>query len=79
MAAGTALIAQKATSARNHLSQHVVNGHYPNDQNLSDADVLLRETIQRYNGGAFWTWDAQHSCWHASPPNNYVAGVLACH
>lgn len=79
VAAGTALIAQKDTSARHHLNQHVVHGHYPNDQNLSDADVLLRETIQRYNGGAFWTWDAQHSRWHAAPPNNYVARVLACH
>lgn len=79
VAAGAALIAQKRTAAQAHLNAHRVNGHYPNDQNLGDADVLLRETIQRYNGGTYWHWDAPHGRWHAAPPSTYVASVLACH
>jgi len=78
VAAGAALIAQKETAARRHLNQHIVQSHYLNNQNFGDADVLLRETIQRYNGGAFWVWDVQHGHWRAAPPNNYVVGVLAC-
>ncbi len=117
--AGLALINQKQAEATRYLNQHQVNGHYPNNQNLSDADVLLRETIQRYNGGAYWRWVAGAAPgaapgvppglappgavpapargippvgaapgaapgvppgrWNASPPNNYVAQVLACH
>jgi hypothetical protein len=43
------------------------------------ADQLLRETIQRYNGGAYWHWDHVNNVWVANPPNGYVAAVLACH
>lgn len=43
------------------------------------ADQLERETIQRYNGGAYWQWDRVNNVWVAHPPNNYVALVLACH
>ena len=77
--AGVALLAVKSAAAKTHLNQHQVQGHYPNDQNLDDADVLLRETIQRYNGGAYWTWKAERARWEATPPNGYVASVLACH
>ncbi len=79
VAAGLALLAQKQTAATHHLNHHRVGVHYPNDAGLIDADVVLRETIQRYNGGAYWQWDQTHSQWHASPPNHYVAHVLACH
>ena len=43
------------------------------------ADQLLRESLQRYNGGAYWHWDHVNNVWVAQPPNNYVALVLACH
>jgi hypothetical protein len=78
VAAGAALLAQKERAARTYLNQHQVNNHSPNDQNLSDADVLLRETLQRYNGGTFWSWNSVANRWEANPPNQYVARVLAC-
>ena len=43
------------------------------------ADQLLRESLQRYNGGAYWHWDHVNNVWVAQPPNGYVAAVLACH
>jgi hypothetical protein len=76
--AGRALMSQKQTIAQHHLNSHQVQGHYPNDQNLDDAAVLLRETIQRYNGGAYWKWNGSLSRWEAHPPNEYVTRVLAC-
>lgn len=75
---GAALLADKEAAARRHLNQHRVGGHYPNDQGLGDADVLLRETLQRYNGGSYWRWNATANRWAMSPPNQYVARVLAC-
>jgi hypothetical protein len=77
-AAGLALLAQKRVAARTYLNAHVVDGHYPNDQGFNDAEVLRRETIQRYNGGRYWQWDAAQSRWEAQPPNNYVQQVLSC-
>ena len=38
----------RRAAARRHLNQHQVNGQFPNDQGLGDAEVLLRETLQRY-------------------------------
>ncbi len=78
VAAGATLFAEKDAAARRYLNQHIVQGRYPNDQNLADADVLLRETIQRYNGGSYWRWNGTANRWDASPPNQYVARVLAC-
>jgi hypothetical protein len=43
------------------------------------ADQLLRESIQRYNGGAYWHWDHVNNVWVAQPPNGYVNAVLNCH
>ena len=76
--AGVALMAEKSSPARSHLNKHQVQGHYPNNQNLDDAGVLLRETIQRFNGGAYWTWNPAQNRWEPAPPNGYVAAVLAC-
>ena len=78
VAAGAALLTQKAAAARAHLAPHVVAEHYPNTLNLSDADVLLRETIQRYNGGAYWTWNGTARTWEPHPATTYVATVLSC-
>jgi len=76
---GLALLRQKATEARTYLNQYVVNGHYQNDQSMSDADVLEYETIQRYNTRAgYWSWNGTARRWQANPPNTYVADVLAC-
>jgi hypothetical protein len=74
--AGLALVTEKENAAQHYLNQHRVQGHYPNDQGLSDAEVLLRETIQRYNGGRYWTWDQTHNLWKMAPQNQYVASVL---
>jgi hypothetical protein len=77
--AGMALFNQKQNEARVHLDHHRVEGHYPNDQGLDDADVLQREAIQRYNtGSSYWRWNAPHNQWVSHPPNHYVATVLAC-
>lgn len=78
VAAGLALLGNKEAAARRHLNQHTLNGHYPNNQGLDDAGVLLRETLQRYNGGAYWRWNATTHQWESAPPNQYVAHVLAC-
>jgi hypothetical protein len=76
--AGLALLGNKEAAARRYLNQHQLNGHYPNNQGLDDAGVLLRETLQRYNGGAYWRWNAGANRWESAPPNQYVAHVLAC-
>ena len=79
VAAGLALLAQKEAAARTHLNAHRVQGQYPNDQGLADAQVLQRETMQRYNGRPpYWAWNAATNRWEARPQTNYVALVLAC-
>jgi Glucodextranase, domain B len=35
------------------------------------------ETIQRYNGGAYWHWNDSQMVWVRQPPNNYVQSVLS--
>jgi hypothetical protein len=40
------------------------------------ADMILNESIQRYNGGRYYQWDGQK--WVAQPadgPNGYVAKI----
>jgi hypothetical protein len=46
------------------------------DQATNQPYVVL-ETIQRYNGGHYWVWNDTSKTWVKSPPNNYVAKVLA--
>src|SRR5437762_1329939 len=38
-------------------------------------DMLLNETIQRYNGGSYYRWNDASKRWDAAPPNGYVASV----
>jgi hypothetical protein len=77
--AGVALLQQKRSAARRYLNHHQdANGNYPNDLNLNNTEVLQRETMQRYNGGTYWTWNARRNRWEANPPNNYVNNVLSC-
>lgn len=75
---GLALIRTKETEARTYLNGHRINGRYPNDLDLNDENVLLRETVQRYNGGTYWSWNTALNQWQAAPPNGYVDLVLAC-
>lgn len=74
--AGLALLRVKEAAARRYLDRHRVNGNYPNNQGLNNNDVFLREAIQRYNGGTYWTWDAAANLWRMNPPNTYVSRVL---
>jgi len=75
--AGVALLGQKRNGATAYLNTHVVAGNYPNSPNLSNAAVLQRETLQRYNGGRYWRWNTATNRWDPNPPNNYVANLLA--
>ncbi len=75
--AGVALLGQKRNGATAYLSTHVVAGNYPNSLGLSNAAVLQRETLQRYNGGRYWGWNTTTNRWEPNPPNNYVANLLA--
>jgi hypothetical protein len=81
VARGANLLQQKRNEATAYLNHHAPGGHYPNNLGLGDADVVQRETLQRYNGGRYWQWDNTASRWVANPPqgNNYVQQVLACH
>jgi len=76
--AGIALLGIKRNDAINYLNVNKLNGRYPNSLGLNDNEVLLRETIQRYNGGAYWRWNNTTRQWVPNPPNNYVADVLRC-
>jgi hypothetical protein len=42
------------------------------------AEQLRLETIQRFNGGAYWRWNNTTLMWEAHPPNSYVSLVLNC-
>lgn len=79
IAEGLAILNKGKTEARRHLNQHRVNNHYPNNLGLDDDDVVLRETIQLYNGGYYWKWNTKTNQWDAFPPipnYNYVKYVL---
>ena len=75
--AGMALLRQKRAAAGRYLNSHQVGMNYPNSLGLSNAEVLQRETLQRYNGGRYWTWHSGRNRWEPNPPNNYVANLLA--
>jgi hypothetical protein len=78
VAAGVALLTSKRTSARAYLRSRTPSGPFLNDQRMTDADVLQRETLQQYNRGHFWQWDATTKRWTSKPPDGYVAKVLSC-
>jgi hypothetical protein len=77
---GLCVIGQKERDARGYPGRIRRLG-YPNATDFTD-DQLLNETIQRYNGGSYWTWGemfvpSRGKQWIATPPNNYVANVLS--
>jgi len=74
--AGKALMQRMQGSAKAYLDQHRVESSYPNDQALTDGSVLLRETLQRYLGAAYWRWDELSQQWCAAPPNDGVETLL---
>jgi hypothetical protein len=77
---GLALFGDKQAAALGYLNNHRIDGNYPNSLGLSNAAVLERESIKRYNGGHYWEWDDDVSQWvnNPDPGNNYVANVLGC-
>jgi hypothetical protein len=79
---GMNLLEQKRVDASTYLNKHAPGGNFPNDLGLSNAEVLQREAIQRFNGGSYWRWDGDKNHWVAHPPTapnpNYVRDVLAC-
>jgi hypothetical protein len=74
---GKQIFAGARGAALTYLNQHIQNGQFPNDLGLVNADVVLREAIQNFNGGHFWQWNAAANRWEARPPNNYVDLVLS--
>ena len=62
--------------AKAYLDQRRLDGRYPNNQSLSDGEVLLREVLQRFLGGAYWQWNEQQSHWRANPPDDSVEKLL---
>jgi hypothetical protein len=90
LAKGIASLSGKRREAIAYLNKQVNKqsppGNYPNELDLSKEEVILRETIQRYNGGTHWKWDAATGRLKVSPPINkntglpstYVRDVLAC-
>lgn len=65
VAAGLAVLATKQNAALGYL-----NAHPP----VTD-DMILNETIQRYNGGTYYAWDDEDQTWEEDPPSGYVASV----
>ena len=79
IATGLCVINAKENDARGYPSR--VRRIYPNATEFTD-EQLLYETIQRYNGGSYWTWGeslnpSQGQQWIATPPNDYVQNVLS--
>jgi hypothetical protein len=89
IASGRRVFQEKQNQARHYLNHHRVNGHYPNNGSphgpckvgpgVDDETVLQWETIQRYNGGTHWHWNAQKQLWESRPQysHEYVALVLS--
>ena len=77
--AGKALFQRLEGQSRAYLDRHR-SGHgiiqYLNDQDLSDGEVLLREILQRFLGGAYWRRDEQAGLWCADPPDDAVDTLL---
>jgi hypothetical protein len=80
---GLAIIAQKRRDAEGYPGR--VKRNFPDATdfvalNLIDQDTgqpyVVLETIQRYNGGAYWVWNDVTKAWVKSPPNQYVKNVL---
>ena len=76
---GKRMLNEKRAAALQHLNAHRIDGHFPNNLGLGDDEVILRETIQRFNGGFHWRFNAATNQWDALPQFNqtYVASVLA--
>jgi hypothetical protein len=66
---GISIFEAKGREAEKYLAKH---GNY-------DSAMLLKESIQLYNGGHFHKWDPSKGIWFEAPPVNnvYVARVLA--
>ena len=62
---GQRIFARKRADALRYLRTH---------ENY-DEEMLLREALQRYNGGRYHTWDTTAKKWIATPPNAYVDTV----
>jgi hypothetical protein len=59
------LYAQKEGDANRYLNQH----------GPVTPDMLLNESIQRYNGGTYYSWNEASNSWKPSPRNDYVAKI----
>jgi hypothetical protein len=68
VARGVEILSEKDKAARAYLARH------PTDVT---TEMIENETIQRYNGGAYYHWNAKTSVWDARPPNNYVSNIRA--
>jgi hypothetical protein len=66
VAAAKALFSQKRQDATKYLSAHPP----------VTPDMIERETLQRYNGGRYYQWNATTKHWDAAPPNQYVSIIL---
>jgi hypothetical protein len=66
LARSIALLEEKQRNAKAYLNRH------PDNVTL---EMVENEMIQRYNGGAYYKWDASQQVWKEQPPNNYVAIV----
>lgn len=76
VAKGKQKLAAGRGAALTYLNQHAQNGQFINDLGLANAEVVLREAIQSFNGGHFWQWNPAANRWEAKPPNKYVQLVL---
>ena len=65
---GQNIISDKRNAARRYLDKHP----------FYDDDMLLRETIQRYNGGRYYQWDDINMEWIPKPKDGgvYVESVI---
>lgn len=62
---GKGILKEKERHARCYLNKH----------RPYSKDMLLNETIQRYNGGVYYSWNRNEEKWFVSPANNYVERV----
>jgi hypothetical protein len=66
--------AKKLFATKQRLAKTYLEKHKP-----VTAEMILRETIQRYNGGVYYKYDAKNGKWVAAPPDGetgYVYLVL---
>jgi hypothetical protein len=62
------LFAEKESAAKKYLERHP-----PKDDEI--AEMLLNESIQRYNGGTYYKWNEDEKKWEARPANDYVSMI----